>query len=547
MSTIPFPQIIGSTYTLASVNAECQRCVNFFLEKVESGEGENDYYLRETPGLAEVVNVEAQYVQDTPGVSNNTPNHIQGMIACTNGRVFFVARNSLWELFLDMTIVRVSGLITNSDLNPYAYEVTLTENATCLWIQFNVVDLPAVYIDNEFLHAFLYDFEFATGLVNAQTGRYDAADLKYIGGKFINFIDNYLIAPVAVQGSTALQLQPSGLYVNIEVRQHLNQQVQFSPVNVGHGTDWDALDVYSVESSPDNIVAQIVNGNLVWTFGNNSYEIASTTTDPLLPFQRIPGAAFTIGCLAPNSVKSFQSKVFWLGSSKDGDGIVYMSEGYQARRISTIAIEQLIKGLSNKTNAYAWTYSLAGHEVYVLSFPSDKATYAYDLNTGFWHELSYRIPSTGVITQHRGRFQILAFGKNLVSDFETGTIYELSNEIYTDNGAPVIRCRRAPVASLGKSRVSFNKLELNMQTGVGLSGTGEGSDPKISMRFSDDNAHTWKNYYTRTIGKIGEYMKQVMFNRLGSTRNGRVFEIYCNEPVPIRIISAELDIEKGDD
>ena len=67
-------------------------------------------------------------------------------------------------------------------------------------------------------------------------------------------------------------------------------------------------------------------------------------------------------------------------------------------------------------------------------------------------------------------------------------------------------------------------------------------DPVISIRWSDDNGYTWSNYHNVRLGKMGEFKNTVQVNRLGSAKY-RVFEVYCDAAVPLRIVSAELGIE----
>jgi hypothetical protein len=69
-----------------------------------------------------------------------------------------------------------------------------------------------------------------------------------------------------------------------------------------------------------------------------------------------------------------------------------------------------------------------------------------------------------------------------------------------------------------------------------------GYDPEIMLRWSDDGGHTWSNYHTATVGKIGEYYKRVFYRRLGMTLKlrDRVYELSMTDPVKTAIMGAEL-------
>lgn len=68
--------------------------------------------------------------------------------------------------------------------------------------------------------------------------------------------------------------------------------------------------------------------------------------------------------------------------------------------------------------------------------------------------------------------------------------------------------------------------------------------PVITMRWSDDGAHTWSNGYDRDCGQAGEYKKRVIWNRLGRGRD-RVFEISTADPWGCRIIDGYVEYEQS--
>jgi len=60
------------------------------------------------------------------------------------------------------------------------------------------------------------------------------------------------------------------------------------------------------------------------------------------------------------------------------------------------------------------------------------------------------------------------------------------------------------------------------------------------LRMSNDGGKTWGPEVMRSAGKIGEYGKRVIWNRLGSGRR-RVFEVAVSAPIPWRFVGAYLD------
>lgn len=310
------------------------------------------------------------------------------------------------------------------------------------------------------------------------------------------------------------------------------------------GTSVDPLDFASAEGSPDDVVALIVDHREVWLFGENSVEVWYNAGEVDFPLARIQGAYNEIGCIAPYSVAKMDNSVFWLGADVRGTGIVYRAQGYQGTRVSTHAVEFAIQGYADPTDALAYTYQQDGHTFYVLIFPSANATWVYDASTNSWHERAGF--DNGFFKRHRSNCQTNFLDKPTIGDYQNGNVYTFSLDEFKDNNATQkwLRSWRAlPTGQNNLKRTAHHTLQIDMESGVGLN-SGQGSDPQIMLRWSDDGGHTWSNYHDATIGKIGEYYFRVFFRRLGMTLKlrDRVYELSGTDPVKIAIMGAELTI-----
>jgi hypothetical protein len=221
-------------------------------------------------------------------------------------------------------------------------------------------------------------------------------------------------------------------------------------------------------------------------------------------------------------------------------------QGYQPERISTPAIEALIRSLPSTTlsNARAWTYQQGGHGFYCLNIPGAESTWCYDASTGLWHERDYR--ELWEPERHRADCHALAHGENVVGDYEDGRIYALDQATYTDDGTAIVRSRTAPHFTKELRQVFYSKFQLDMETGVGLDGasTVQGHNPKAMLEWSDDGGHTWSNQHFADIGKIGKTQKRVIWRRLGAARS-RTFRISISDPVKTVLIGADLEYQEG--
>ena len=317
----------------------------------------------------------------------------------------------------------------------------------------------------------------------------------------------------------------------------------FSAIN--DATSWGALDTITKEGKTDNITALIAHNGRLLMMGNQSYEWFQTTGNTTNPFLRISGTNKNIGIEAPDSLAENGNAVFWLGSSLQGFGKIYMSQGFDARAISTIPIERAIQGYTSTTDAEAFCFQEDGHDFYQITFPTDNKTWVYDTTTGLWHERSYRDPNMGTALRHRARVQGFFGGVNYFGDFENEAVYASESTVYTDdNGSasndPILRTRTSPVIWNALERIYYDTFQVDVEVGQGL-GTGQGSDPMCMLRWSKDGGYTFTDKRYESLGKIGKYRTRVRWERLGTDRE-RVWELTCSDPIPFTILNAFVEL-----
>ena len=346
------------------------------------------------------------------------------------------------------------------------------------------------------------------------------------------------------------------------------------------GTSIDPLDFASAEGSPDNLAALIVDHKEIWLFGQNSVEVWYDAGNPDFPLAPIQGAFNEIGCIAPYSVAKLDNGVFWLGADARGRGIVYRSEGYTGKRISTHAVEWQIQLYHNLADAVGYTYQQDGHSFYVLNFPSANTTWVYDVATQAWHERAAWEDYNFI--RHRGNCQMSFNNEIVIGDYQNGNLYAFDLDNYTDNNTVQkwLRSWRAlPTGQNDLTRTTQHSLQLDCETGVGLNGpdytyleglylTTEDSRrlitesggyiitqagvpdvgviPQVMLRWSDDGGHTWSNEHWKSMGKLGQFGYRTIWRRLGMTLKirDRVYEISGTDPVKIAIMGAELHMSQ---
>ena len=310
----------------------------------------------------------------------------------------------------------------------------------------------------------------------------------------------------------------------------------------GSGSAWNGLDFGSAEGAPDNLVGIISDHRELWLPGTESMEIWINTGDADAPFQRSGNTFIEQGCAAGGTLKAMNNTVYWLGQGKDGQGIVFKAEGYSPRRISDHALETAIAGYSTISDAFAFCWQMAGHSFYALTFPTADATWLYDAATEKWFEWAWRDPADNEFHRHRSNCCVFFNGKHLVGDWETGKVYSLEPNTYTDAGDPLKMLRRTQCLNDEGSRLFYESVEIDMETGVA---NADEDDPQVMLRYSNDGGHTWSNEKLKSIGQTGQYGKRVKFGPTGAGRN-RVWELSITDPVKRAVFGAFARVEKGD-
>lgn len=308
------------------------------------------------------------------------------------------------------------------------------------------------------------------------------------------------------------------------------------------GARWDALDFASAEGAPDNTTGIISDHRELWLFGPTSAEVWVNTGGSDFPFGRSGNAFVEHGCAASGTICKADNTVFWLGSDDRGSGIVWRADGYTPVRISTHAIEHALAGYT-LSDAIAMAYQQEGHVFYVLTFPTNSKTWVYDVSTQQWHERAWMHPQTGALSRWRANCMVFFNGQHLVGDYQTGAVYALDLDTYSDDGGPMLARRRTIVNESLQQRMFYHALQVDLEVGVG-SGNAQGANPQAMLRYSNDGGHTWSNERTASMGKVGQYGARARWTRLGMGRN-RVWELSITDPVKRCILGAVIEGEPG--
>lgn len=308
-------------------------------------------------------------------------------------------------------------------------------------------------------------------------------------------------------------------------------------------TAWDALDYASAESSPDDALTVISDRRELFIFGSESSQVFYNSGNADFPFTQTPGGVVEVGIGAEASAVKLDNSIFWL----DDHFIVRKVENYQPIIVSTRAIDKAVAGYTAPQNAIGYGYLQEGHSFYVLTFPDDDITWVYDASSSLWHRRGSWPIVSGLPGRHRSNCYAWFNNLHLVGDFENGKIYKMDLDTYDEDGNELVALRTFRSIHAERRRMFFDSLEIDLESGVGT-GAGDGLDPQIILRWSDDGARTWSDESWAThsvdIGEVGSYKTRVIWRKLGQSYD-RVFSVKITDPVKRVLMAAfiEFDLE----
>lgn len=333
-----------------------------------------------------------------------------------------------------------------------------------------------------------------------------------------------------------------------------------SPLNdargsTGSGAAYDALDFGLANADPDPIKAIAEHKNQGYIFGSQTVEIVRNIGRVPSTFRRIPGAVVNIGVKAPNTISEYSGQLAFVGGAENDSPAVWLLSGGSKRKLSTTAIDNELSKLSEEdlSNLYSLVYSESGGFFYGIVTPS--TSFFHDFANDRWHERQ------SLLKEGLGRYRVAAmidaYSRIIIGDNEENIIGQIDQDRNIEYGNIVERfVTSQPFENMG-NRTSVAEIEAVVESGVGLSNdvtvsgapdkfgtvpeiTG-GSDPQITLAWSDDGGRTFQGFLPKPLGKIGEYNIRPIWRRLGDFQRARVLRLEITSPTDAVILKVEAD------
>lgn len=483
---------VGQAYEAPMLLQDAEKLVNWYVEVTQNGDSKTPKALLGTPGLLNQITVGNGPVRGgwvLPGAT-------QAIVVSGNQAFMLTVQTAATETTpAVLTQTTLGTLLTSSG------PVVVRDNgAGGIAV---IVDGPNGYVVNI-----------------GKSTMAQIADAAWLGATRVSFIDGWFVFN-----------KPN------------SQTFYTSPLYWDGKKALDATYFALKDSSTDNLVTFIEDKRELWLIGERTTEVwydAGSSEGQNFPFSRLQGVTMQHGCAAAQSVARAGNSLIWLGSNEQGQNTVKATVGYEISDRSTIAVNHAIASYPVISDAIAYAYQDDGHMFYVLTFPTADVTWVWDITTNLWHQRLSYAPAAGQFHRHQSNCYLNFAGMRMVGDYQSGNLYQMSRSIYSDNGNPLVCWRRTPHVwdQSDRERVFHARLQLEFTPGVGLQ-SGQGSDPQVMLRWSDDAGQTWSNEHWQSIGKVGKTKNRAIWRRLGNARD-RVYEAKFSDPVPRDVVGATL-------
>lgn len=319
---------------------------------------------------------------------------------------------------------------------------------------------------------------------------------------------------------TTTQIQPTQV---ISLKQRLlvdtgfSDQFMYSDIN---STNIDAGSFYTAETKSDPLSAFKLSGESIWAFGFRTLEIWRTSDNQDDPYALVDGTSQEVGCEATYSTATIDNKILWLASSDVGNNGVYMGSGTDIQRISTESIEERIATFAEKNSAIGSCYSEGSDLFYVLTFQEEGVTLVYDIENNLWHDRGKRELLIGSNTYWPYAYFVNTSNGLYAGTLDAGVLALMSKDAYTEYDSTILaREFTTPPYWSNLNWMQLRRVTLDGQVGTTPSLTGEEAEPIINLEISKDGGYTYGLKKPKSMGRQGQYDKQMRWNIKGITKS----------------------------
>ncbi len=330
-------------------------------------------------------------------------------------------------------------------------------------------------------------------------------------------------------------------------------------------TSWSTAPAFvgSLQTKPDHCAATVPmpgGGNNLMVFGRNCIEMWQFTAQATFPYQRSSVFNVDFGTINPASIAHLKNYVVWLSVNESSGPVLMVSYGGVPEAISTDGIDFQMGNLTDPENCTGFLYQQDGHTLYQFTFPTDNISYAYDLDTKMFfnvsdENLNYHIARE--IVYYNNTYYFVSLNGGNIYAFDTKYTFAQ----YQDNDIrPIPRIRICPPlrfpdqrmyiakslgftiesgqqntittssiqnTQVGDAIATENLFSLTTEDGNILDTETDTATPIITTNASDqiylavsrDGGETFGTFWAQDMNATGDFKRRFIYQRLGQAND----------------------------
>lgn len=291
----------------------------------------------------------------------------------------------------------------------------------------------------------------------------------------------------------------------------------------------------AAEAESDNLMSMGVANMELFLLGARTGEM--WRNDGVTPFVRELQGYVESGTLAKHSLTWCDGAWLWLDQNRQ---VVMLN--LRTPQVVSLAINDYLQGFDIVTDAVGDFILFRGRPFFVLTFPSEEKTLAYDFILDNWYEWGRWSDIHAEYSRWPGNCSCLAeaWGTTLIGDKITSKIYKLEPGTYQDDGGTLRTMIQTAHFDWGTTsrRKRCNGLYFRFKGQNVQSGT----TYQIMVKWRDDGADSWTGERLVNLHQAAGNRLTADITRLGMYYT-RQWEFSITDNVELILTSAEEDYE----
>lgn len=312
---------------------------------------------------------------------------------------------------------------------------------------------------------------------------------------------------------------------------------RFSHTPVGQYDQWDPLDTFSAEGSPDNITALLVTEfSELLMAGPESIEQFDESPNGARPFFR--RWSLGTGLYAPYTFLSVDNRIW--GLNKEREWVAFSS---QLGNIASGDIQNTLEKITDWRDAWAAEIPISGQRFMLIQAPhainpygTPGITLLFDYVKQRWGTVYGWDSGLHRPTRWEGWSYKQVGSKKLVGG--NGCVYELTTE-FTGDVPQQMLWRSGHISRPGNLPMRIDRLSMRVERGAAAVGL---PAPQISVRANKDN-RGFGQWMRGSLGKAGQKQMTLNFPGVG-TCDSVQYEVRVTDNGPVEV--ARFDHEVTD-